>query len=170
MSNEPIGIVAEQQARREQYARFVDRPAYVWPKETRITVDCRTGQRTIERVTPTVLPRRLNQPKPPPVFRALSGYSPEFRRVASAVCRAFEIDPLDLLAPGKSMRVAAARRALFRLMWHLHHWSYVRLAKTTGRDQTGVRKALLRATKLYQGSNDWRSRYDAALHELGAQP
>lgn len=175
MSADPIGIYAEQVAKRESavsrlspaarhaaFPKLYAKP-YVAPGGTRITVNCLTGERTIERITPAPKPQAA---PPKPEIRVIGGYPVEFRRAAAAVCRAFDVHPDWLLAPGKSIKVADARAAVFRLMWHMHHWTYVRTSQVTGRDMSGVRKGLVRAAQLYNGNHDWRTRFDAARAEL----
>lgn len=177
MSLEQLGIVRGLQERTEAVlAANVDRisnasvrriqgksPLFASAKETRITVDCRTGARTIEPVV-----REVPKPKPRPVpqVRVVGGYPVEFRRVAAAVCMAFGVDADRLLARGKCKDMALARFACFGLMNQIHGWSYVRTGQVLGRDLSGVRKGVDKCVLYRETKPEFREQYDAALKAL----
>lgn len=175
MSSAPIGIVAEQQAKREglvsrlspaarhrHFPRIYAKPHHD-AKETRITVDCRTGTRTIETVVR--VPVVLAPPPPRPVRLSTDAQIVNVTR--AVVEELWSVSRSSLLS--RSRRTGdGERHAVYRLLRRVHGWSTTRIGKLLDRDHTSVITGLQRARDMYQNHQPWREKFDAAMVRLVA--
>lgn len=171
-----IGIVRDLQERRESvvanlspaakhraFPNCYRRPVVV-AKETVITVDCKTGARTI--TTPEDKPFALKTaPRLPPVRPRMESRKAD--KILRAVCRAWGVSHDDLISAQRNQRVSRPRFAAYHFMRHILNWSLPQVGRPlANRDHTTILSGLRRAEWLLVNDADWRQRYDAALAEL----
>jgi hypothetical protein len=185
MSAQPIGIVAEQAAKRAAVIaanpHLSDRimgkkPNPIASKTHAITVNCLTGQRTVTTATaenPFVRPAPIIMPALPIVAHRPTIFRPDgVRRILAVVASHWEIGVPSLLGAGRSHRLTRPRFAAMKLISERMNLSLTPVGIALGkRDHTTIMAGLRRAEYLHEHDADWRQRYDAALAELkGAAP
>lgn len=137
-------------------------------KITRITVDCRTGERTVEHETEVKKPaisRPLPPPRPPIPF--LGQLAPSLRPLYFAACEAYGIPPDRLFAPSRLAVLARARFAFYRLARRYTNHSLAALGRMVGRDHTTIIAGLKRAHVLMR-NRDWRAKFEHAVRIVEA--
>ncbi len=171
-----IGVAEEAEARRlyVEGHRKRTRP-YLPAKVHRITVDCKTGKRTVEsgiivaKPAPKVEHTVVRRPEPQPYAKRASvpcaqivfeGRA-ELRAIVGAVADAFGLTPQDLLARGRKPLRAQARYAAYLLLRDRMAWSLKTVGCAFCVDHTSV-IAGLRRTERLRHVPDWRHRYEAA--------
>lgn len=204
-ANAPLGIVAERAAKTAAVlaanphlrARIRGwRPSGIVARSHEITVDLRTGQRTVREMTPPPAapkqkPRIWRMPRPAQkrLRRDKPDDRPRFLAIVKAVCTAWDIEEEGLLHPSRYRRIAHARFAAYRLIRDRIGWSTTQIADVFRVDHTSCLWGLRQATALLAGSvvcrrprkracrneattvDDWRRRYAAAVAELdGSAP
>lgn len=159
-----IGIVRDLQERRETYARFIAPRRYKSPKETRITVDCRTGERTISSVVPIVaLPPPRVAPLRNPRMTTLAQIVEATRVMVEEI---WNVDRSDLTS--RTTKACDGERfAVYRLLRRVNGWSTIRIGKLVDRDHSSIVHGLKRAKDLYEkGEPAWREKFDEAARRL----
>lgn len=172
-----------------------ERPAYALPKETRITVDCRTGERTVEPISQLTPPPKPAGPviiwPPPPRLPKIVQRQHVQRQPADKqrparisaynnrtaigcivlVCaKHWEIDPDEIARPGRNAKYVRPRFACMKLMRELLGLSMPAIGWALGRrDHTTALAAYGRAQEMLETDADWRRRYEAARAELTAE-
>lgn len=139
-----------------------------------ITVDCRTGERTVKTpipplrpaapiiAPPVVLPVRIRPMPVPPREAGL--------HIIAVVARHFEVDPQAIIAVGRNACFVRPRQACYLLIRMLLGASLPRIGRIIGkRDHTTVRDGLRTALKRLDHEPDWRRRFNAALSELKSE-
>lgn len=169
-----IGVADEAEARRLYVEAHKARTKpYLPAKVHRITVNCATGERTVESgitvavPAPRLEPIVIRRPDPPPYAKragipcaqiVFEGRV-ELAAIIDAVAAAFGFTPQDLLARGRSG--AQPRYAMMLLLRERMGWSLKTVGCAVGVDHTSVLHGLRRAEKL-RHVPDWRHRYEAA--------
>lgn len=195
MSAEPIGIYAEQVAKREavvarlspaaRHQAFPKLYARPTPGETayQITVNCKTGERVIQGlVLPPAAPvERKPHPRPvvrPPLPQPIKSGKLGVREMVAAqregiqtiilVCaRHWNVTPQALTAFGRVRIFARPRQAAMLLMRDLLGLSFPAIGLALGRrDHTTALDGARRAQELLETDAAWGARYHAALAEL----
>ena len=151
------------------YARaaiYGQRPVFLPSKSHKITIDIKSGVRTVDT---TEIGRPVTI-APAPIVRApKQPRKVENLRFADAVCKAWEISYAELMARDRSRRLAFPRFACFRFLSSLG-WSTNQIGRAFKRDHTTVMMGLLRAQWLHKHDLGWHRRYEAALAELKGEP
>lgn len=138
-------------------------PLYLAEKTHAITVDLRTGERTVRCVADwSGWELEAGPARSPASLQARHS----FVRIVEAVCAAWGLDPGELLTPSRSLRITRPRFAAFRMVHKLLRWSTLRIGRAFKRDHTSIVAGLSRATELYRRDPDWRRRYRRAHRAL----
>jgi hypothetical protein len=173
-----IGYLDEIIARREavmgrlspsaKHAHFphVYRRPYVLPQETRITVNCRTGERTVERTEAVIRPLSpVPPPKPEPIAPTVRPLQTE-RQILEATRQTVEtlwsVGRDELMSRSTRTR-NGERYAVYRLLRKIFGWSFPVIGLFVGRDPTSVMQGIKRSADYYEkGEQSWRDRFDEA--------
>lgn len=140
-------------------------PIFLPSKSHRITVDIKSGARTVDSTDIT-----LTAPATSPIVRrSRSRVMTPRLRIFDAVIKAWKIGPEELMSRSRQRRIAYPRFACFQFLASLG-WSTPQIGKVFGRDHTTVMHGLKRAEWLQRRDPDWRARYAAALAELKGSP
>lgn len=180
MSFDPIGIVAAIQERRSALEASLVRaspaararalrkpPVYVQPQETRITVDCRTGVRTVERLgeqSKKVARQEVvaRPPELPPQPKQVTA-----KQIVFVVEKAFGVGRYTILSGSRVQPISWARFAACRLIRELLDFSYPAIAQYVGvSDHTSIIHAMRRSDFFLEQNGDWARRYRLALLAL----
>lgn len=161
-----LGIVSEMRERRKAYARFIAPRQHEAAKIHRITVNCLTGERTVQSVEAQQVNPFERSARPsivvPSVFRPDG-----VRRILSVVAEHWGVGVPAILGVGRSQNLARPRFAVMKLIRDRLELSTTAIGRTLGkRDHTTILSGLRRAERLHDNDRDWRRRYDAALAEL----
>lgn len=179
---EDLGIFADLQARRVQFARFIAKPDRVAVKGHRITVDLRTGLKTVEAMdfsatavavprtsTPTLRPASFNPFAPRAIELPITrrqhtpDHSIRLLDLLQAVTETYGVTMRELLKSYGIRRIVHARFAAMMLMRDLRKMSTPQIGFALGgRDHTTIINGLLRAGDLHETDHHWRSLYLAA--------
>jgi hypothetical protein len=145
--------------------RIMGKRVYVAPKETRITVDCRTGERTVQTDVQPVAPPA---PRPAPiiVYRPTIFRPDGLRRILVVVATQWNVGVPSLLGAGRSRCLAYPRFAAMKLISERMGITSTPLGRALNRDHSTILAGLRRAGWLHENDADWRQRYDAAEAEL----
>lgn len=187
---ENLGIATELAERRKRFARY----AYVAPsmagKTHRITVNCKTGERTVEsdgRPAPVVAqPIIVALPAPPKRTRPL--VNPFFRyskrndggvnrptyadsrgRISSLLyvaAAAFDVTPAEFLAPTRCRRPVYARYAAMHILVKVLRISLPSIGELLHRDHTSIMEGVRAAKRLRRSNDDFAARSRVVAREL----
>ncbi len=201
--NERLGIVEALEGRRTTFAdrhpalaRFFQGkgPRYDKPNVHRITVDCRTGARTVEQIAKEIVtdPAYASMPtignimklqaiaKAAPAMPAFvmtktpSGrpqrkLTPNFTSATiDIVCEVWSVKAVKLMSAERSRRIAYPRFAAFLLIRERSGVSLPQIARTFTRDHTSVMHGIRVARELLETDPAWRANYDRAQALLDA--
>lgn len=157
-----FGIVSDGAARRIAFARHIIKRPYLPPQTTSptVTVNCRTGERTIASVPPPAAIIVQNPSPRPYVFK-----SQVVRRAVMAVAATWHVRAQDLMSASRRQEIVLSRFACFRILRQLK-WSTPQIGTALHRDHTTVLAGLERAKELWRHNKDWRAKYDAAWTEF----
>lgn len=136
-------------------------------KVTRITVDCRTGRRTIESEDPpTATQRNPFERERVTAPAAILRKAPwTMRRILNAVATAFDIPVDDILGHRRSIRETRPRFAVYLLLAEAKY-SGAKIGRVCKRDHTSAANGLKRAAILHEDDADWRALVDQVRAEL----
>lgn len=179
MPIDQIGIVSALQAKRAAViaanphvaAKVLGKkPDGIACKTHAITVDLRTGKRTVStasEVNPFIVPKKPD-PAPPPRTIPPTIYRPDGVRAILAVCaKHWEVGVPALMGPGRSHRLAHPRFAAMVLIQDLVGLSTTAIGRAIGRrDHTTILSGFRRAAWLLENDADWAQRYALAATEL----
>lgn len=170
--NDSLGIVS---ARQDERARYVAayphladrmlgrRPKVIASKTHAITVNCRTGERTVAQVAPNP----FVAPKPRPArARHVPVREIKLRQILDAVAAAYEVTLTDMMGYGRCRRWSYPRFAAYRIVRASLGWSTTIIGRSFLRDHTTVISGMKRAEWLLENNRDWSRRYAAAVAEL----
>lgn len=87
-------------------------------------------------------------------------------RIVSVVCKHWQADPAVVKAVGRTRGVVRPRQACYRLLTDLLRMSRPNVGRVFNRDHTTVMHGLYSADILLSTDADWRRRFEAALAEL----
>tara|TARA_R110000868_G_scaffold411706_1_gene707786 strand:- start:20084 stop:20629 length:546 start_codon:yes stop_codon:yes gene_type:complete len=146
-------------------------PRPVEAKAHQITVNLKTGERTVEQPKAEPAPA----PAPNPAHRYLDRYARPrgaAMRVISLVAEAWDTLPYVLTSRNQSNRAAYPRFACYWLMYARVNLSTNKIGHFIGRDHTTILEGIKRAKHLFDHDPDWRRRYDAVVAKLeeGSRP
>lgn len=175
MSDQPIGIYAEQTAKRaalvsrlspmarhQAFPRLYRRPAASATSYT-ITVDCKTGARTVAKTGPIVVAKPV---PPPPKPRRLMSDAQIVEAARILVEEIWGIGRDELMRRSTRTR-DGERYAVYRLLRQVYGWSLIKIGALVGRDHTSIMAGLKRAHDFYsKGEATWRDRFDEAAQRL----
>ncbi|CAB4167679.1 Chromosomal replication initiator, DnaA C-terminal [uncultured Caudovirales phage] len=147
-------------------ARILGLPIMLAPaKQTRITVDCRTGKRTVERMSPEVAQDRFDLVGATSAAVILRSAPMAAVRILKTVAAAFDIPVADILGDRRSIRETRPRFAVYRLLAEAGY-TIAAIGRALKRDRTSIRNGLDRAELLHVTSLDWRALFDQVRAEL----
>jgi len=142
------------------------RIALPFAKETRITVDCRTGERTIEPMVPVAVRRNPFNLEGATEAAAIMRKAPwAMTSILKAVSAAFDIPVADIIGRARSIRESRPRFAAYRLLAEAGY-SRARIGRTLRRDHTSISSGLARAELLHATDLAWRENFDRARANL----
>src|SRR5262245_5599387 len=122
-------------------AKILGKRVYVEPKSTRITVDCRTGERTIEPIV-IASPPMVSKPAVAPT-RLMSA-----KRIVEAARTIVEelwgIDRDRLMSRSTKDHIGE-RYAVYRLLRRVYGWSLPQIGRMVDRDHSSIIAGLKRA-------------------------
>lgn len=151
LDGDPFGTLARVEATR---AATTNRPIYATPKATRITVNCKTGERTIESV----------DYQPPPAPRLIGRAKPESQQALDAAVRAisatWEVPPLVLLR--RTTIPSSAKFAVYLMLRRQGGMAMKEIGRVTDRDHSTIVAGLKKAKDHYTKNEAWQRKYDAA--------
>ena len=180
---DPIGHYDLIRSRREyvEQHRARTKPEYQPPRAHRITVNLKTGERTVEsdadipHAAPKVPAWTRHVEAPSTSYKSrhitqaqqIAAGRATFQRILAAVATAYGTTPGLILGRYQTKQLYEARYASYRLVRLILRWSSTTMAAAYGRkDHTAVLAALARADRLYQSDGDWRACYDAAHRNI----
>lgn len=177
-----LGIRDEIKARREYVEGLQrrSRGAYKPPKVHRITVNCRTGERTFQTEEIIVKPPRVAQPKPRPVkhtpnpapldnarpFALTIAEARSVERIVETACRIWGVERYRFDDRTRVQAVSRARFAVGLFIRRHLQWSYTRMGRRFNIDHTSALHWIKRGTGLLERDAAWRDRYHALEAEL----
>lgn len=140
-------------------------------KSHEITVNLKTGERTVAQ--PKADPIPAPAPKPAPKY--LDRYARPrgaAMHVINLVAEAWETLPYVLTSPNQSRRASYPRFACYWLMYSRVNLSTTKIGHFIRRDHTTILEGIKRAKHLFDHDPDWRRRYDAVVAKLeeGGRP
>jgi hypothetical protein len=149
------------------------RPIVTASKTHAITVDLRSGRRTVTTATaenPFVRPSPIVMPALPIVVQRPTVFRPDgIRRILAVVAQHWDVGVPALLGAGRSHCLTRPRFAVMKLISERMALSMPTIGRALGnRDHTTILSGLRRAEYLHENDSDWRQRYDAALAELSS--
>lgn len=153
-----FGIVTAARERRLAFAKYI-KPCLPPIKSHRITVNCKTGEKTVE--TFRIL-QPLPKPAAPKAPRVYVVRDERVKAVIAAVCTAWEVDPSFITSLSRHHKAVLPRFACFRIL-RSYKWSLNTIAKPFHRDHTTVMSGLVRAKELWRHNVAWREKYDTAV-------
>lgn len=130
---------------------------------TRITVNLKTGERTVERMQASrkkVEAPALKVPLPALMDKPVGV-------VLLAVCEAFEVDLMRLLSLRRDNRTAFARYAGYRLLYDPAKRSSGEVGKIFRRDHSTVLSGVKRSYEIEAVNADWVKRFERARRISG---
>lgn len=139
---------------RQKYKRWQYRAPSLAGRVHRITVNLKTGERTVERVAAPARPVET-PPAPPPRIYILDGARP----VLLAVAEAYDISHFALTSRSHKRGCSWPRMAVYRLLWTKAGYSTTRIGKMLDRDHTTVLTGIRKADRLLVEDPEWARCY-----------
>lgn len=186
MANERLGIVEERMADRAKWGHKLYRPPVITTARShRITVDLRSGQKSIEALgsSPVVLPKAVSLPRvehiciPGPMRQRNSGnwrrltddrVQDQIKIILRVTAAAFGVGVAALISPSRTRRLAYPRFAAVHFLRKVLRISLPSVGRVLQRDHTTCLAAMHRAAELRRLDPNFRMRCVAIVRALRA--